>query len=318
MATLAINPTETAVTPLPYDLANVPDGYWDRATNPDRLRDLKTGARDMFAIPPSMICVEEGHNPRNYSLPENRAHLDELKRSIAQIGVQIPLLVRFDVPSPGEKKTAILLDGECRLRAVLELIAEGMEIRSVPVIQVEGKSETERLLLAITANTGKPLSKWELGDAFRRLLRFGWSESDVSKKTGYNARFVCEAVELADAPEEIKHLLSEQAVTPSLALATLRTNGSEATAILKARVEAAKSSGQKTAKRDKAPTTPAPKEAKAKTENVSNLVLYAAEELAKAVDVWIEDATVDMEIKLIAAHKAYRKLIPAPKQAKAA
>jgi hypothetical protein len=210
----------------------------------------------------------------------------------------------------------VLIDGECRLRAVLELIAEGTEIRSVPVMQYEGKSESERLLLAITANTGKPLSKWELGDAFRRLLRFGWSESDVSKKTGYNARFVAEAVELADAPEEIKHLLSEQAVTPSLALATLRTNGSEATAILKARVEAAKTNGHKTAKRDKAPTTPAP--AKAKTENVSNLVLYAAEELAKAVDVWIEDATVDMEIKLIAAHKAYRKLIPAPKQAKAA
>jgi ParB/RepB/Spo0J family partition protein len=265
-----------------------------------------------------MVCVEEGHNPRNYSLAENRAHLDELKRSIAQIGVQIPLLVRFDVPSEGEKKTAIVIDGECRLRAVLELIAEGMEIRSIPVMQYEGKSETERLLLAITANTGKPLSKWELGDAFRRLLRFGWSESDVSKKTGYNARFVAEAVELADAPEEIKHLLSEQAVTPSLALATLRTNGSEATAILKARVEAAKTNGHKTAKRDKAPTTPAPAKVKDETKNVSNLVLYAAEELAKAVDVWIEDATVDMEIKLIAAHKAYRKLIPAPKQAKAA
>ena len=318
MATLAVNP-ETAVTPLPYDLANVPDGYWDRATNPDRLRDLKTGARDMFAIPPSMVCVEEGHNVRRYDLPENRAHLDELKRSIAQIGVQMPLLVRFDVPSAGEKKTAILVDGECRLRAVLELIAEGMEIRSIPVIQVEGKSETERLILSITANTGKPLSKWELGDAFRRLLRFGWSEADVSKKTGYNARFVAEAVELADAPEEIKHLLSEQAVTPSLALATLRTNGSEATAILKARVEAAKSSGQKTAKRDKAPTSPAPKAAKAAKDGTkSNLVLYAAEELAKAVDLWIEDATVDMELKLIAAHKAYRKLIPAPKTPKAA
>jgi ParB/RepB/Spo0J family partition protein len=245
--------------------------------------------------------------------------LDELKRSIAQIGVQMPLLVRFDVPSAGEKKTAILVDGECRLRAVLELIAEGMEIRSIPVIQVEGKSETERLILSITANTGKPLSKWELGDAFRRLLRFGWSEADVSKKTGYNARFVAEAVELADAPEEIKHLLSEQAVTPSLALATLRTNGSEATAILKARVEAAKSSGQKTAKRDKAPTSPAPKAAKAAKDGTkSNLVLYAAEELAKAVDLWIEDATVDMELKLIAAHKAYRKLIPAPKTPKAA
>ena len=169
MLTLAINPT--GVAPLPYDLANVPGGYWDRATNPDRLRDLKTGARDMFAIPPSMICVEEGHNPRNYSLPENRAHLDELKRSIAQIGVQIPLLVRFDVPSPGEKKTAILLDGECRLRAVLELIAEGMEIRSVPVIQVEGKSETERLLLAAVAN---PATGETVGDTSLFQARADW------------------------------------------------------------------------------------------------------------------------------------------------
>src|SRR4051812_22123141 len=107
MATLAVSPESAS---LPYDLQNVPHGYFDRATNPERLRDLKTGSRDMFAIPPSMICVEEGHNPRNYSLPENRAHLDELKRSIAQIGVQMPLLVRFDVPSAGEKKTAILVD----------------------------------------------------------------------------------------------------------------------------------------------------------------------------------------------------------------
>jgi hypothetical protein len=126
---------------------------------------------------------------------------------------------------------------------------------------------------------------------------------------------VAEAVELADAPEEIKHLLSEQAVTPSLALATLRTNGSEATAILKQRVEVAKSAGKTTAKRDKAP---APAATKAKPENVSNLVLYAAEEMAKAIDVWLEDATAEAETKLVAAHKAYRKLIHAPKAEKKA
>jgi hypothetical protein len=152
-----------------------------------------------------------------------------------------------------------------------------------------------------------------LGEAFRRLIRFGWSEQDVSKKTGYTGRFVAEAVELADAPEEIKMLLSEQAVTPSLALATLRTNGSEATAILKQRVEVAKSNGHKTAKRGKSPTPKA-----AKPADTSNLALYAAEALASAVDGWLEDATEDAEKKLIAAHKAYRKLIPAPKQAKAA
>jgi hypothetical protein len=205
----------------------------------------------------------------------------------------------------------------------MELIAEGHPVISeadIPCFPAPQGSNDEgsRLLTAITANTGKSLSKWELGGAFQRLFNFGLSPEKIMGRTGYTERFIREAMELADAPEEIKHLLSEQAVTPSLALATLRTNGSEATAILKARVEAAKSSGQKTAKRDKAPTTPVPAKAKDETKNVSNLVLYAAEELAKAVDVWIEDATVDMEIKLIAAHKAYRKLIPAPKQAKAA
>jgi ParB family transcriptional regulator, chromosome partitioning protein len=312
MSTLAINPTETEIT-LPYDLANVPDGYFDRAANPERLRDLKTGARDMFSIPPSMIVVEEGHNPRNYNLSENRAHLDELKRSIAEHGVLQPLWVRFDVPAPGEKKAAILVDGECRLRAVQELIAEGTEIRSVPVIQVEGKSQTQRILDALTSNMGKPLSKWELGEAFRRLIRFGWDESAVAKKTGYTARFVTEAVELADAPEEIKELLSSQAVTPSLALATLRTEGSNSVAVLKQRVEVAKRNGQTTVKRTKAPSA-----AKEESKNVSNLVLYAAEEMAKALDRWTEDATPAAETAVIEAHKAYRKLIRAPKQGEAA
>lgn len=308
MATLVTTP-ETA-NALPYDLQNVPEGYFDRATNPERLRDLKTGARDMFAVPPSMIRVEEGHNPRDYRLPENRAHLDELKRSIAQLGVLNPLWVRFDVPAEGEKKTAILVDGECRLRAVLELIDEGTEILSVPVIQVEGKSETERLLLAITANTGKPLSKWELGEAFRKLERFGWSAVKISERTGYTPRFVGEAIELADAPEDVKELLSAQAVTPSLALAEIRKNGSQAAAVLKQRVEVAKANGQATAKREKVSTAPV----KDKSENVSHLVLYAAEEMAKAIDVWREDATAAAEANLIKAHDAYRKLIRAPKK----
>ena len=252
MSTLAINPTEVA--PLPYDLANVPEGYFDRATNPERLRDLKTGARDMFSIPPSMICVEEGHNPRNYSLPENRAHLDELKRSIAQVGVLSPLWVRFDVPSTGEKKTAVLVDGECRLRAVLELIAEGTEIRSVPVIQVEGKSETERLLLAITANTGKPLSKWELGGAFQRLYGKGLSHEEIATKTGYLEAFIVQCIELADAPDEVKQLLSSQAITPALALSELRTNGAAAVQTLQTIANEHKASGKKgAAKRAKAP-----------------------------------------------------------------
>lgn len=213
----------------------------------NRLRDLKTSARDQLMIDPRIIVVDDGHNPRNYVLTENRAHLDELKRSIRENGVLVPLLVRFDAA----RKAAVLVDGECRLRATLELIAEGVEIDTVPTVQVAGGNEGDRLLLAITANTGKPLSKWELGTAFQKLYNFGWAPEKISTKTGYNVRFVTEAMELSDAPDEVKQMLSSQAVTPSLALAELRANGAAAVQILQAKAVQAQSTGQKTAKRSK-------------------------------------------------------------------
>ena len=207
----------------------------------NRLRDLKEGVRDMPMIDPRIIVVEDGHNPRDYTLPENRAHLDELKASIRANGTLVPLLVRWDAGT----KSAILVDGECRLRANLELIAEGAEIVSVPTVQVFGGNEAERLLTSITANTGKPLSKWELGTAFQRLYKFGWSEDQIATKTGYRLTFITEAMELADAPIEVKQLLSSRAVTPSLALDELRANGAAAVNNLRAMASERKASGKK-------------------------------------------------------------------------
>lgn len=216
--------------------------------------------RDYQMIDPRMIDVEPGFNPRNYDLPENRAHLDELKISIGEIGLIQPLIVRLNK----ETGRAILLDGECRLRAILELIAEGHPVLSdadVPCFPAPAGSNDEatRLLTAITANTGKPLSKWELGAAFQKLYNLGLSPEKIMARTGYSKAFITQSMELADAPDEVKKLLSSQAVTPSLALAELRANGSAAVQNLQARAQAAHSSGQKTAKREK--SNPAPKSA---------------------------------------------------------
>ena len=181
----------------------------------NRLRDLKTSARDQLMIDPRIILIDDGENPRNYDLPENHAHLDELKRSIREMGVLIPLLVRYDAA----RKAAVVVDGECRLRAVLELITEGEDIDTVPTIQVPGGNESDRLLTR--------------------------SEEKIATKTGMTERFIREAMELADAPDEVKALLSSQAVTPSLALAELRANGAAAVETLKAAAVAAQSTGKK-------------------------------------------------------------------------
>lgn len=219
--------------------------------SPTRLRDIRVSARDQFMLDPRKIAIEKNFNARNYHLPENKSHLEELKASIRASGTLVPLLVRWDA----EAAQAVLVDGECRLRANLELIEEGLEIEAVPTIQVPGGNEADRLVTSLTANTGKPLSKWEIGSAFRRLVNFGWATEKIATKLGYSERYVKESLELSDAPEDVKQLLSQQAVTPSLALQHIRSNGAGAGAALKEKVEKARSKskpGKKvTAKRER-------------------------------------------------------------------
>lgn len=221
-------------------------------TDPTRLKDIAEKTRDQFLMDPRKIAIEADHNPRDYRLPENRDHLTEIKASIKEQGVLVPLLIRWDV----DAKQGVLVDGECRLRAVLSLIEEGVEILTVPAVQVQGNNEADRLLTSLTANTGKPLSKWEIGTAFKRLIGFGWDDEKIAKRTGYTQRFIKESLELSDAPEDVKQLLSEQAVTPSLALQHIRSDGSGAGAklnekVAKARAKSSKKSGKVTAKRER-------------------------------------------------------------------
>jgi ParB/RepB/Spo0J family partition protein len=213
-----------------------------------RLRDLaEPGGSDVLRFNPEKIEVEPGHNPRNFDTPEMRARLDELKTSIAASGVHLPLMVRFDAGR------AILVDGETRLRACLELIAEGTRIRTVPVISVKGADEEQRIMLALTANTGRPLTQVESGHAFQRLIGHGWTPTDIAAKIGVSKRYVDEALELFDAPKVVKQMVAEKTVTVGRAIAEVRKHGTNAAEVLKPAVEKAKAIGSGPVKREKKP-----------------------------------------------------------------
>src|ERR1700678_2993643 len=79
--------------------------------------------RDYQMIDPRLIDIEPGFNARDYTLPENRAHLDRLKLLLIAAGrVNDAITVRLN----RETGRAVVIDGECRLRATLELIAENV------------------------------------------------------------------------------------------------------------------------------------------------------------------------------------------------
>jgi ParB-like chromosome segregation protein Spo0J len=208
------------------------------------LKALATDRSDLFRLNPYNITVKDGWNSRDMRDPDNQAHVDELARSIAAIGVQEPLTVYMDGGKP------VLTDGHCRLLAALRAIETyGAEIRSIPVkTEPRGSDEKDRLLSQIIRNGGKRLSPLEQGGVYKRLLNLGWTEAEIARRTGAQQIQVSRYIDLQAAPEPVLDLVATGQVSATLAIETIQKRGDEQAAeILTAAAETAKARGKKKA-----------------------------------------------------------------------
>jgi hypothetical protein len=203
-------------------------------------------AFDAVRVNPTTIAIEKDFNPRDFSLPQNRAHLDNIKNNIKALGFldSHPLTVRLD--GPPNAKYPVLIDGECRLKAVLELIAEGHDIKTVPVIQKSTGVGTvaERIVVALASNEGLALTQMEVGKSYLKLLGYGWTKEQIMERTGKSERYVREAVAIADAPEEVRQMVASGEVSQQAAIKATRELGEDAAAVLREAVIQNKAEGK--------------------------------------------------------------------------
>ncbi len=96
------------------------------------IKDVAQGRSDLYKLDPKLIQIKEGWNSREATDPQNASHIAELAASIKEVGVKKPLVCYM------ENDIVYVTDGHCRLQAVMHLIEQGVEIKTVPVI-VEDK-----------------------------------------------------------------------------------------------------------------------------------------------------------------------------------
>lgn len=177
---------------------------------------------------PTLLLVEEGFNVR-MERPELEEHLAWLKASIREQGVQEPLVVRTE----GEQ--VVVVNGHNRLRAVRELMREGVEFpRGIPCI-AEGASTTPilRTLRILTGNGGLPLTALEKGVVFKRLIAMGVPMATIATQAGYSIRQVQNLILLEDSPEEVKDAVRGGTVSATEAIKAVRKHGDEAPKAIK-------------------------------------------------------------------------------------
>lgn len=177
-----------------------------------------------FGVNPKSIAVIPGFNGR----PISRAHVEVLKAAWRAGKVSNPPynpLPELTLRMVGGKQT--LLDGEHRLTAYLELIAEGEPIERVPAKEFKG-TDKQATLYMLGANSGMGWTQPQLGIKYAELVNmFGMTYAEVAAERGMSTQHVKDCIRLTEQPEEIKDAINTGAISPSLALKLVKSEGAE-------------------------------------------------------------------------------------------
>lgn len=202
------------------------------------------GKSTNFNVDPRLIKIQPGFNAR----PIDPEHVASLKLAHQSGAVFPPLFVRV---ANGD---IILVDGEHRLTALMQRIADGEDIKSVACIEFKG-TDAERILLMVNSASNKPLTPLQAGTQYRLLLNMGWSGQDIANKVGKSITHVNQAIELASSNSDVQTMVTNNEVAAHVALAAVKEHGEKAGTVLGEALVKAKASGKtkvtaKTVKKD--------------------------------------------------------------------
>lgn len=179
---------------------------------------------EVLLIDPRTIDIEKGFNTRI-----EYGDLDELMNSIIENGVKVPLR--------GYKKGErfVIVDGHRRLKATNKALEKGIDIKRVPFIVEKKKSLEERIFDILLFNDGKTLTPLELGETYKKLVGYGYTSSEISKKIGKSSVHVNQMIDVACSSKAVKTLIKNGNISSTLVSEVRRkaANKEEAEEIVK-------------------------------------------------------------------------------------
>ena len=172
-----------------------------------KLKDIAVGVTDLLKVDPRKLVIDAGYNVRKFDSANDEVDA-EFKAQIRARGVEQPLTIRLVNDEP------VIVAGHRRHAAVMELIAEGVSIETVPCMpERRYMTDAERTLHLVTSNSGKPLTALEKGEVFKRLIGHGWDEAKIATEAGLSTKQVQNILILAGASVQVQEMVSSGEVS---------------------------------------------------------------------------------------------------------
>lgn len=148
------------------------------------------------------------------NIRQDYGDIKELKDSIKANGIIVPLRAYRNKEVEGGW---IAIDGHRRLKAAMELVAEGEVVRAkVITVDSRGLSDEQLIFDMVNTNAGKPLTPKEMAEAVRRLIALGWKEKEIAARFGKNVNFVKNLALFANCPKRVRDMVDENKISYSL------------------------------------------------------------------------------------------------------
>lgn len=136
-------------------------------------------------------------------------------------------------------------DGETRWRAVLRAMEKGAEIKTVPVaVAAPGTSVEDLTVSLVQSNEGTALTPIEMAAVVKRLLSFGLSKDDISRRIVKTVRHIDNLLVLAGAPVAVRTAVADNKIAAAEAVKIVRKDPKTAAATVAARVKQAEAVGK--------------------------------------------------------------------------
>jgi ParB family chromosome partitioning protein len=208
------------------------------------MRDADAKSADLWMVPVDQLRLLPGFNIR----PIKAEHVAALKEAIRANGYNRGEVLKGFVSKDGDSGNIInVWDGQHRLTAVRELIAEGVPIEFLPVVVSPAGTSMVDVTVGMIETSDKKmaLAPQDWATACKRLIGFGVGVDEIAQRLGKTKQQVGDYLVLAGASRRVLSMVEEKKVSGTNAIKLLKKHGAGTAEVLDKTFEAALARGKK-------------------------------------------------------------------------
>ena len=207
------------------------------------MKSANASSRDLWFVPYKNLKELPGFNVRVINA-SYIAKTNEYADSMVENGwLRNSILEGFVAVENGEQ-VIYYTAGHTRLRAVEIANSRGANIEYVPIVICTKAVSMDDLQVAlIQGNEANALSLYEKGIVCNRLLKAGYSEADIERRTGVKNPILGKLFKLMAAPFKLKELVAFETISATFAFEMIEQHGPKALEVIQGAINKASEKG---------------------------------------------------------------------------